>query len=142
MNQPNEDQDPVWTLLKQARPTQIPTRFAQDAVREVRLLEGGKDRAWSGLGFLRAGGALAAAAAVVIGGFFLLKGADPQSGSAAEQTVQIVQIAGSDASSPDQEEISIEEFEAELDELVYMSELMGVSDTSLLPDEDLAALLF
>ena len=40
------------------------------------------------------------------------------------------------------EEISIEEFEAELDELVYMEELMGVSDTSLLADEDLAALLF
>jgi hypothetical protein len=40
------------------------------------------------------------------------------------------------------EEITLEEFEAELDELAYLSELMGVADTTLLPDEDLAALLF
>ncbi|MGI9239957.1 MAG: hypothetical protein ACR2RV_04105 [Verrucomicrobiales bacterium] len=108
-------------------------------MREVRRLEGEKDQGWSGLSFLRAGGALAAAAAVLVGGFFFLKGADSQPGSTAGETVQVAEV---EPSSPDQEEISIEEFEAELDELIYMSELMAVSDTSLLPDEDLAALLF
>ena len=140
MKHSDDDRDPVWELLEHARPDQVQPQFTQNVLREVRRLEGGtagpvRVRTWAG-GWLRTGSALAAAAVLLLGGFFLLRVIERPPTSAARQAAPI-------ADSTDyQEEISIEEFEAELDELVYMEELMGVSDTSLLADEDLAALLF
>ena len=136
MNQP-EDQDPVWDLLKHARPGRVDPEFAQEVLREVRQLQGGAGRGRAGFGiYLRAGAAVAAAAALVLGGFFLSR--DPGSTPAPEpnQSASIAEFGSQRG------EISIEEFAAELDELAYLSDLMEVSDTSLLPDEDLAALLF
>ncbi len=140
MKHSDDDRDPVWELLERARPDQIQPQFTQNVLREVRRLEGGAAgavRAWLRAGgWLRTGSALAAAAVLLLGGFFLLKVIERPPTSAVRQAAPIADSAHH------QEEISIEEFEAELDELVYMEELMGVSDTSLLADEDLAALLF
>ena len=136
MNQP-EDQDPVWDLLKQARPGRVDPEFAQNVLREVRQLGGGAGRGRADFAILlRAGAAVAAAAALVLGGFFLMRDSGSTPAPGPGQSASIVE------SGSRQGEISIEEFAAELDELAYLSELMEVSDTSLLADEDLAALLF
>jgi hypothetical protein len=133
----SEEKDPVWELLKHARPCKVAPGFTEGVIREVGQLQGGRSSRGPGSGiFLRAGVAFAAAAALLLGGFVLLR--DP--GTA--QPPETVQSGVVVEASLRHEEISIEEFEAELDELVYMEELMGVSDTSLLADEDLAALLF
>ena len=133
----SEDQDPVWDLLRHARPGRVDPNFAQDVLREVRQLQDGAGRNRADFGiFLRAGAAVAAAAALLLGGFFLWRDSGATRASEPGQSAAIAEFGSQ------QGEISIEEFAAELDELAYLSELMEVSDTSLLADEDLAALLF
>jgi hypothetical protein len=135
MNQ-SEDQDPAWDLLNQAREIDISPTFTQDVLRDVRRLEPKRgDGAWGWLS-LRWGAALAGAVALLIGGIFVVTSAD-QSASDPEPHA----VAGGVI--PEHEkEISIEDFTEELEELAYMSDRLNVADPSLLPDEDLAALLF
>ena len=66
----------------------------------------------------------------------LYQGATPDGGTVVQGDQPVV------APTIYKEEITIEEFANELDELAYLSDLMDVPDTSLLADEDLAALLF
>ncbi|MFT4548801.1 MAG: hypothetical protein ACI8XO_004974 [Verrucomicrobiales bacterium] len=131
----SEDNDPTWDLLKQARETKPAGNFAQNVMREVRLLDDAQDPAAAGWFSLRWAGAASAVAAVGLGGFMLFW---PNSDSPAEQVVE----KPSAAPTSYDEEITIEEFTQELDELAYFCSLIEVTDTSLLADEDLAALLF
>ena len=131
----SEEQDPVWDLLQHTPATRVAPDFARDVLREV----GGMDQAdapvvWGWFSPRLAAG-LAAAAAVVLACVIVFK----PSGSSDTNTAS---NDGGGAGSAYQEQITIEEFTNELDELAYLSGLMDVPDTSLLSDEDLAALLF
>jgi len=142
-----DENDPAWDLLKSARKTEVSPVFTQNVVREVRLLD---DRENSGAGgiagwlSLRWASALAGAAALVVGAIFVLNNGndDSETTTVAKEPTEVAPASVVVGSSDYEEEISIEEFAEELEELAYLSDLMEVSDTSLLLDEDLAALLF
>ena len=133
----SEEQDPAWDLMKHARQTPVSPTFSQDVLREVRKLAAEPDRSEEGGWFsIRWAGAAAAAAAIAIVGVILINRAEPEQPAAVVEPEPAAEVASFD------EEITIEEFADELEELAFLSELMEVSDTSLLTDEDLAALLF
>jgi len=129
----SEDNDPAWDLLKHARKTEPAGNFTQNVMREIRQLKSGQDKARSPWFSPRLVGSMAAAAAFLIGSVVLLK----PSPDAPVEPVQVVA-----APVIYEEEITIEEFAAELEELAYLGDLMAVPDTSLLADEELATLLF
>ena len=104
-------------------------------MREVRRLDQVPERRFGGWFSLRWAAGLGAAAALVLAGVVVLHqpAVDPPGGG----PVEVVEAPVSY-----EQEITIEEFAEELEELAYLSDLMAVPDTSLLADEDLAALLF
>ena len=131
----SEDQDPAWDLLNQARNIDVSPAFTRNVLREARKLGPQPEPGVLSWFSFCWGAAIAGAAALVIGGFLFLQSANLD-GAAADSVVE------EEAGPRYEEEITIEEFTAELEELAYMSELFDVADPSLLPDEDLAALLF
>lgn len=130
-----EEQDPLWDLLKLASKTEVRPTFAQDVAREARRLGVAPVPERQGWLWARWGAAVAAATALLVGGWFLAVKPSDRTGEIAAPVVEV-------DSPPPRHEITLEEFAAELDELAYMSELFDVPDPSLLPDEELAALLF
>ena len=130
----SEDKDPAWDLLKNARKTEPAGNFTQNVMREIRQLDQAPEHGWFSL---RWAAAFTAVAAVALGAFMVLKQPDTDTSDLTTETA-----AATPAPVSYEEEITIEEFAEELEELAYLSDLMAVPDTSLLADEDLAALLF
>ena len=109
-----------------------------DSLREVRQLDrprGGRRPGWLAC---RWAGALAAVIALVSGSLMLIPKADDMATGAPVDPAGVA----AQAAASQEGQITIEEFAEELEELAYLDELMSVPDTSLLADEDLAALLF
>jgi hypothetical protein len=134
----SEDQDPNWDLLKKAAKTEPAANFTQNVMREIRLLDSAPGSSRFGWFSLRWAGCIAAAAAVIVICLVMLNPADqapPLVDGDVDSHLAPVPVVY-------EEEITIEEFADELAELAYLSDLMEVPDTSLLADEELAALLF
>ncbi len=134
----SEDNDPVWDLLKNAHKTEPAGNFTQNVMREVRQLDQAPARRSGAWFSFRWAAACTAVAAIALGGFMLLS----QPNDAPDLPGETAAATPAPASPSYEEEITIEEFAEELEELAYLSDLMEVPDTSLLADEDLAALLF
>ena len=134
----SDDKDPAWDLLGHARKVEPAGNFTQNVMREVRQLDrprGGRRPVWSAC---RWAGALAAVIALVSGSLMLIPKADDMATGAPVDPAGVA----AQAAASQEGQITIEEFAEELEELAYLDELMSVPDTSLLADEDPAALLF
>jgi hypothetical protein len=142
MNVP-EDKDPAWKLLLKAdRPEPSPF-FARNVVREVRNL-GDTSPGFSLSGLFStpriAFGAAALVAVVLAIGALMTGG---------EHTPTITQTPSEDIPQatlldlvPEAEDLTVEEFQDELEMIDYMDGLLAVQDVEFLDDEALADLLF
>ncbi len=136
MNPEDEQNDPVWKLLGEARPQEPGPFFARNVVREVRKLQDDTRSVpgfWSALFAKPAWLGAAAAVAIAIAMVFLINPKDNPV------------VDGSDPAAVDvpiEAALSVAELDEEIDSLDYLDELLAVQDTALLSDDDIAALLF
>ncbi|MEM7148011.1 MAG: hypothetical protein AAF591_23110 [Verrucomicrobiota bacterium] len=144
MNLP-EDKDPAWKLLLKASKPEPGPFFARNTVREVRNL--GEQRRPLFHFFTLPRLALGAAAVVTL---TLATGAllnNSQSGSShapalAEIAPETVPEATLLDLAPEAADLTVEEFQEEVEMIDYMDGLLAVQDVEVLDDEDLANLLF
>lgn len=159
---PEEHNDPVWKLLEQARKREASPAFVRNVVREVRSLGAetrpsvGAPGFWSFLCGSRArlGWSSAALATLVAGAFALHAVWHDPAGGVSPGLAQHPESPDDDAyaalaldlipvaASPAVVAPSIEAFEAELNDLDYLGELLAVQDSLLLADEEIARMLY
>ena len=155
----DEKDDPVWDLLKEARPIKPSSFFSRNVVREVRKTESERsDSAVSALlDWFRqpaiANTALAAlaVAAVAVIAFKFQAGSEGLSASEAGDPGSVAQAVVSPAPSDSENALptpgapaSDVEYDPanEIENLSYLGELMAVADPAMLNDDALADLLF
>jgi hypothetical protein len=130
-----ENNDPVWDLISQARKHRANPSFVRDVIREVQL-QGSEKTHKSVFAFFGSRQFIAVAAAVAFlafAGSSLLNNPEP-----------VVQVLPATSSLPQftPEAVYSEVIDDRLGELEYVGELLAVQDPVLLSDADIAMLLF
>lgn len=140
MPQPEEQNDPVWELLKQARQSDASPFFARNVAREIRKREserGWLDAAAEWLASMRRPlilGGLAAALAVAL--VVLSVDGEKTPGEVVAEAPTLAEPTGPALADVDFDPTS------EVGNLEYLGQLMAVSDPAALDDAALADLLF
>lgn len=162
MNTPEEENnDPVWELLKKSPPAEPSAFFSRNVVREVRQREAERReanplaRGIAGLRewfFATPAGAIALVAAIAIPAVILLGFSGPKESSSspvegtAPTMASVTEETGETPVSPVSpgQAAAASEYDPaeEISNLNYLGELMAVNDPSLLDDSALADLLF
>tara|TARA_R110002096_G_scaffold267648_3_gene461421 strand:+ start:52 stop:453 length:402 start_codon:yes stop_codon:yes gene_type:complete len=129
-----EQNDPVWDLLKKVSYKTPGPFFARNTVREVRLMEenqlsvGARLLSFFGNPSVQACGAVAASIAIALLVFFPGSGESPTTSLA--NSVEVAEVAA--AFDP----------ASEIEEIEYLGQLMAVTDPGKLSDDVLADLFF
>jgi hypothetical protein len=144
MNLP-EDKDAAWKLLLQAQKPDPSPFFARNVVREVRSL-GEQPSSTVRFGFFSVPRIVFAAAALValilaIGALLSPGERSPSFAEAGASSKDIPEATLLDLV-PEAEDLTVEEFQDELEMIDYMDGLLAVQDVEVLDDEALADLLF
>lgn len=137
MKTENEN-DPVWELLKSARQTKAAPSFVQDVMRQVRELD--VPRSGRVISFFTSRQFLAVAAAVAlmaVAGYLAMNGDSALGDGGAKLANGAVENVETDALSALNDEIGVK-----IGELEYVDDLLAVQDPVLLSDADIAMLLF
>lgn len=150
MNIPeNENDDPVWDLLKKAPPTKPGPFFSRNVVREVRKMEAEQPTsflialAWHSVARFfssptKAWGALASCSAMAVIVAVVLMSDSPT--TSPDAVAANPETPG--ASAPAETIGGVYDPANEIGNLDYLGELMAVTDPSMLDDHALADLLF
>ena len=130
-----ENNDPVWDLISQARKHRANPSFVRDVVREVQAQESEKTHknVFAFFGSRQFFAAAAAVALLAFAGYSLLNKAD--------MVAQVSPVLSS-VSESTPEAVYTEVIDDRLGELEYVDELLAVQDPVLLSDADIAMLLF
>jgi len=145
---PEEHNDPVWDLLKQARKDKAGPSFVKDLMLKIETEEqesSDSDSTKVITGFfsfraLQAAAAIVAVAAVI--SLFVFSQSDPEKGSSLADLKVGSDEAASVVESGDVLTIIDGEIGHEMGELEYVDDLLAVQDPVLLSDADIAMLLF
>lgn len=128
------DKDPVWQLLKKAKPKKASGAFVQNVSRAVRQLgDEAPKRSWLEIFFSKPMLATAAACAIAVGMFVAFSGGDLATNPNGSGPIAEVPPAAVPAPVDVAEEFEV---------VTYVDELLAVSDPDELDDEALAELLF